>query len=137
LPLIAGALRELETVHSLVVHGEGMDEISPFAPTEVVEIRDGKLSEWTIDPKRYGYGRGVAADIAGGPPVENAAVVMKVLRGDGNEPSTAAVVLNAAAAIYASGTVKTFDDGVEAARGSIISGAGLVALERLRAAFTN
>ena len=137
LPLIAGALRQLNTVHSLVVHGEGMDEISPFAPTDVVEIRDGKLSEWTIDPKRYGYGRGSPADIAGGPPAENAAVVVKVLRGNGNESSTAAVVLNAAAAIYASGTVKSFDDGVETARGSIISGAGLVALDRLRVAFTS
>lgn len=136
LKLIAGALCDLETVHSLVVHGEGMDEISPFSATDVIEIRDGKLTEWTIDPKRYGFGGGSPADIAGGPPAENAGVVLEVLRGDGNDASTAAVVLNAAAAIYASDTVKTYDEAVEAARGSIVSGAGLVALERLRAAFS-
>lgn len=136
LPLIASALMELDTVHALVVHGEGMDEISPFAPSQVIEVRDGQIAEWTIDPRRYGYGGGEPSDIAGGPPAENAATVVKVLRGDGNEPSTAAVVLNAAAAIYAGGTVRTFDEGVDLARGAIASGAGLRALDRLRAAFT-
>src|SRR5437868_15470540 len=49
-PLIAGALQELGTTHALVVHGTGMDEISPLAPTHVVEIRDGVVKEWTLDP---------------------------------------------------------------------------------------
>jgi anthranilate phosphoribosyltransferase len=135
LHLIAGALRELGKAHVLVVHGQGMDEISPFAPTDVVEVVGGEVREWQIDPKRYGYGSGKPEDIAGGPPAENAGTVLRVLRGDGNGPSTAAVVLNAAAAIYASGTINTFDDGVDAARHAIASGSGLVALERLRAAF--
>jgi len=134
--LIAGALCELETVHGLVVHGEGMDEISPFAPTEVIEIRDGRMTRWTIEPSRFGFGAGSAADIAGGPPGDNAAVVVKVLRGDGNIPATAAVVLNAAAAIYIGGGASSFDEGVELARSVVAAGTGLVALERLRAAFT-
>jgi anthranilate phosphoribosyltransferase len=135
MPLMAGALCELETVHALVVHGEGMDEISPFATTDVIEVRDGALAEWTIEPGRYGFGGGALSDIAGGSPEENASVIMKVLRGDASEPATAAVVLNAAAAIYVTGNVQSFDEGVDAAREAVHSGAGLVALERLRAAF--
>ena len=135
LPLIAGALRELDSVHALVVHGDGMDEISPFSPTRVIEIRDGSVSEWTIDPARHGFGRGVAEDIVGGPPAENAATVMRVLRGEGNAAATAAVALNAAAALYVGGMVDDFGSGVEAAREAIASGAGLVALDRLRVAF--
>jgi len=134
--LIAGALCELGSVHGMVVHGEGMDEISPFASTEVIEIRDGKMTRWTIDPKRFGYGEGAPADIAGGPPGDNAAVVVKVLRGEGNTPATAAVVLNAAAAIYVGGAAPTFDEGVEVARKVVAAGTGLVALEKLRAAFS-
>jgi anthranilate phosphoribosyltransferase len=135
LTLIAGALSALDTVHALVVHGAGMDEISPFAPSEVIEIRDGAMTEWTIDPERFGYGGGVVQDLAGGPPTANAAAVMRVLRGESNEASTAAVVLNAAAAFYVGGAVASFDDGVELARDAISSGAGLVALDRLRVAF--
>jgi anthranilate phosphoribosyltransferase len=135
LALIAGALSALDTVHALVVHGAGMDEISPFAPSEVIEIRGGAMTEWTIDPKRYGYGGGAVQDLAGGPPAANAAAVMRVLRGESNEPSTAAVVLNAAAAFYVGGLVASFDDGVETARDAINAGAGLVALDRLRVAF--
>jgi anthranilate phosphoribosyltransferase len=137
LPLIAGAMQALDTVHTLVVHGAGMDEISPFGATQVVEIRDGTMSEWSIDPVRYGFGRGTPDQIAGGPPAENAATVMRVLRGEGNDPSTAAVVLNAAAALYVAGTSTTFDDGVSMAGDAIRSGAGLVALDRLRRAFTS
>jgi anthranilate phosphoribosyltransferase len=58
-----------------------------------------------------------------------------VLRGDGNLPATAAVVLNAAAAIYVGGTAASFEEGVEAARAVVEAGTGLVALERLRTAF--
>jgi anthranilate phosphoribosyltransferase len=114
-----------------------MDEISPFGETEVAEVRDGVMTEWTIDPKRYGFGRGEPADIAGGTREENAATVLRVLRGGGTAAATAAVVLNAAAAFYVSGKVRDFGEGVEAARSAIASGAGLLALARLRAAFEN
>lgn len=136
LQLIAGALRELKTVHALIVHGAGMDEISPFGLTHVIEVREGAESRWTIDPIDYGFGDGSPADIAGGLPAENAATVLRVLRGDGNVPATAAVVLNAAAALYVGGAAPSFDDGVELARAAVLSGAGLAALERLRLAFS-
>src|SRR5918911_1294659 len=42
LPLLAGALAELGTAHSLIVHGTGMDEVSPLGPTRVLEIRGGQ-----------------------------------------------------------------------------------------------
>lgn len=135
LPLLAGALRELNALHALVVHGEGMDEISPFGTTQVIEIRAGGAAEWTIDPTRYGFGRGTPDDVAGGPPAENAATVMRVLRGEGTAAATAAVALNAAAALYVGGVVDGYDAGVEAAMSAIDSGAGLVALDRLRVAF--
>jgi len=117
--LIAGALRELDTIHAMVVHGEGLDEVSPFDDTHVMEIRDGRLTEWTIEPKRFGYGGGQPEDVAGGPPDANAATVVRVLRGDGNPAQTAAVVLNAAAAFCVSGKVTVFEAGVDAALESL------------------
>lgn len=134
--LIAGALRELGTMHALVVHGApGLDEVSPIGPTRVVEIRDGTLREWTIEPERYGFEAPRAEHLAGGSPKENAEMVLSVLGGTASTGATAAVVLNAAAAIYVSGAVRTFDDAVSAADAATRDGAGLRALDRLRTAF--
>src|SRR5438477_5761084 len=58
LPLIAGALASLGSVHALVVHGEpGLDEISPLGPTRVLEVRRGSATPhgWTIDPEALGF----------------------------------------------------------------------------------
>src|SRR4051812_46213951 len=82
-PLIAGALLTLGTTHALVVHGEpGMDEISPLGTTQVIEIRDGRTTEWTIEPRRFGMANGQAEELAGGSPADNAAAVRAVLGGN-------------------------------------------------------
>lgn len=136
LVLIAGALRELGTMHALVVHGApGLDEVSPLGATRVLEIRDGSLREWTIEPERYGFTDCRPEHLAGGSPKENADTVLAVLGGAGSSGATAAVILNAAAAIYVSGKVGTFDDAVSVAQEAKRNGSGIVALERLRLAF--
>jgi anthranilate phosphoribosyltransferase len=135
LALMAGALRTLGAVHAMVVYGApGLDEVSPLGPTEVIEIREGVVSEWTIDPERHGFSHIDPADLAGGPPGTNAAIIERVLTGNGPHGATAAVVLNAAAAIHVSGLASSFDAAVGQAREAVASGAGLVALERLRLA---
>jgi len=136
-PLLAGALRALGTVHAMVVHGEpGMDEISPLGTTHVVEIRDGTAREWTIDPARYGFGAGDAGELRGGPPAENAAAVLAVMENRAPATAAAAVVLNAAGALYvAPGGPTDFGDAVDAARAGLQDGAGMRALERLRKAY--
>ena len=133
-PLLAGALRELGTTHALIVHGTGLDEVSPLGPTRVVEVRDGQESEWQLDPRDYDIPTASPDELAGGTPRDNAAIITAVLRGEGNPGATNAIMLNAAAAIYVSGRVESFDDAVELARDALFSGAGYDALERLRGA---
>src|SRR4051812_28763420 len=130
-PLIAGALRTLGTVHALVVHGEpGMDEVSPLGPTHVVEIRDGKMREWEIDPARHGIAAGVAEEMRGGPPAENAAAVLAVMENRAPATARSAVILNAAAAVYISpGGPTDFGDAIVAARDGLKDGAGMRALD--------
>jgi len=68
-PILAGALATLGSIHSMVVHGEpGLDEISPLGPTSVVEIRRGVAEEWVLDPKAFGIAGGGGSDLAGGGP---------------------------------------------------------------------
>ena len=136
MPLLAGALAALGSVHALVVHGEpGLDEVSPLGPTHVIEVRDGATREWTIDPAEYGLADGSAEELAGGAPDENARIVEEVLHNRAPTAARAAVLLNAAAALYVAGRAASFGDGVLEATHALESGAGVDALERLRRAF--
>lgn len=134
LSLMAGALAQLGTEHAMVVHGEpGLDEISPLGPTTVIEVRGGATREWTIDPAIAGEGVIDARDLVGGEPAENAAVIEAVLRGGGSAGARAAVLLNAAAAIYVAGHAANYAAAVESAKAALAGGKGMAALERLRA----
>jgi anthranilate phosphoribosyltransferase len=134
-PLLAGALRSLGTRHAMVVHGTGMDEISPLAPTHVVEIRESRVDEWSIDPATFGYKDLNAADLAGGTPEVNAKTILAALSGESNRAVRGALVLNAGAALYVGGKAPTFREGVATAEKGVDSKAGMAGLERLRTAY--
>ncbi len=137
-PILAGALHELGTQHALVVHGEpGLDEVSPLGPTHVIEVRDGSMTRWTINPEDYGFRKISRADLAGSEPAENARIITDVLSGAGSEGARAAVVLNAAAAVYVSGRVSDFESALAAATKSLDSGSARQVLESLRRASSN
>lgn len=134
-PVLAGALAALGAIHALVVHGEpGLDEVSPLGPTHVIEVRGGSTSRWTIHPEEHGFKKLAREDLAGSEPAENARIIGKILDGGGPAGARAAIILNAAAAVYVSGRVKAYEDGVSAAKKSIDSGAAKTVLERLRQA---
>jgi anthranilate phosphoribosyltransferase len=134
--LLAGALASLGSAHALVVHGEpGMDEVSPMGPTYVAEVRDGAVTEWVIDPRQFGFTSTEAGDLAGGDPATNARIIEAVLSGEGPAGARAAVLLNAAAAIYVSGIATTLSDALAKAREALDAGAGAQALRRLRDAY--
>lgn len=134
--VLAGALAALGARHALVVHGEpGLDELSPLGVTQVLEIRDGEVTEWSLDPAGFDLTAGSAAELAGASPEENAHVILEVLAGRGNRGARSAVLLNAAAAVYVSGRVSSFDAAVEEATRALDSGAGREVLERLRVAY--
>ncbi len=136
MPLLAGALSSLGSVHALVVHGEpGMDEVSPVGVTYVAEVRDGQVKEWVIDPSQLGFTDVNADDLGGGDPATNARIIEAVLSGDGSPGARAAVLLNAAAAIYVNGGVRSLSDALSKAREALDSGAGKRALDRLRSAY--
>jgi anthranilate phosphoribosyltransferase len=135
LGLLADALRALGSRHALVVFGEpGLDEVSPLGITHVHEVRSGQVRQWTIDPAALGIRGGSADDLAGGLPAENAAIVTDVLTGRGNPTATAAVLLNAAAALYVAERATSFAECYAMARSALEAGRGMAALERLQSA---
>ncbi|MGH7718422.1 MAG: anthranilate phosphoribosyltransferase [Gemmatimonadaceae bacterium] len=132
-PLLAAALAALGSVHALVVHGEpGMDEISPLGITRVKEVRRSQVCEWEIDPRRYALHAGSADELRGGDPAHNAQIILDVLGGHTDGGARAAVLLNAAAALYVAGKADAYASAVALATRALSAGAGLRALEALR-----
>ena len=129
---IAGALAQLGAEKAMVVaSADGLDELSTSATTRVVEVDGPELRSYDVAPEDLGLARAPFDAVAGGTPEANAATARRILAGEpGAERDLA--VLNAGAAIYVSGRVRTLREGVDAAQSAIDSGAAAAALERLR-----
>jgi anthranilate phosphoribosyltransferase len=104
----AEALKENNVIHAYIVHSDdGMDEISPFAKTNVVELKDGKINEFTINPKDLGINEGDKENLKGKNAEYNAEKIIDIYKGNSNEFSQS-VALNAAAGLIVSGKENDF-----------------------------
>lgn len=120
---LAQVLQQLGSRHVLVVHGsDGMDEISISAPTFIAELKDGKISEYTVTPDEFGLKAAPLNDIRVANADEAKAMLMSVMD---NQAGAARdiVLLNAGAAIYVAGLADTLAHGVKKAAEVIASGA--------------
>jgi anthranilate phosphoribosyltransferase len=129
LPKMAGALALLGTRHAMLVCSEdSLDELSISAATRVIEIEDGKLTEYSVTPEQVGLPRYGAEEVPGGDPAENAETTLAIFAG---EPGAARdlAVLNAGAAIYTGAGADSLQSGVLRAQEAIDSGAVSAKLE--------
>lgn len=120
----ARVLGRLGSRRAWVVHGhDGLDEISPCAPTEVAELcADGTVRRFTVTPEDAGLTAVPRESIAGGDAEENAKRLRALLAGERDGVRTA-VLLNAAAALLIVGLVDDLKEGVKRAEHAIDSGA--------------
>lgn len=118
---IAKALYNLGCERAMVVHGEdGLDEITTTGITYVSELRDGRFKNYTIDPRNYGIILSNSNDIAGGTSLQNAKIIIDILKGK-KGPKRDIVVLNSAAALYIGRKVENIKDGIDMANSLIDS----------------
>ncbi len=130
---IGHVLRDLGAEHALVVHGDGMDEITTTGRTRVAEVRDGEVRMLDLEPERFGLRRVRQEELAGGTPEENAAAVRRVFAARDETGALAEITaLNAGAALYVSGIAASLEEGVGIARDTLASGAAERKLEELR-----
>ena len=129
LPKVAEVLGRLGTKRALVVHSEdGLDEVSLSAPTEVQELRDGKVNYYTLTPEDAGLERASLDELKGGTPEENASRIRLILSGV-KGPDRDFVLINAGAALIAAEKAEDLRGGAVLAAESIDSGAAGRALE--------
>ena len=122
LKIFANALKNLNIKYAWIVNSEdGLDEISPYAKTNVVQLKDGKISEIIIDPTKLEVGANKFDDLLGNDAQFNANKMIEIFKGEDNDFSKA-VCLNAAAGLIVAERNLEFEDAYKSARAHILSG---------------
>lgn len=129
---MAEVLRDLGTERAWLVHGgDGTDELSIAAPSQVVALEGGALRRFELHPEAAGLPLHPFAELLGGDGAQNAAELRAVLAGAGRPAYRDAVLLNAGAALMIAGAAPDLAAGVARARESVASGRAAAALEAL------
>ncbi len=129
---MAHVLSQLGAAHAFVVHGDGMDELSPSGPSLVAEVQDGSVRTFAVAPEDAGLPRHPAQAVRGADAEENARLALAVLSGEPG-PHRDVVVLNAAAALLAAGACSDLREAAVWAAESIDRGAAYGKFLELRA----
>ncbi len=124
------SLRLHGSVSSWVVHGQGLDELTTTGASTVLELRDGRVRTFSIDPVELGLAPAIPEELVGGTPDVNADAVRRVLGGERGAHRDI-VVLNAAAGLVVADVAADMAAGLDLARESIDSGAASRVLDGL------
>jgi anthranilate phosphoribosyltransferase len=129
--LLAEVLSALGSDHAMVVTGDqAVDELTTTGPATVVELRDGEVQTYQVDPADLGLPIVDLDDLAGGDAIANADIAVRVLAGEPG-PMRDVVALNAAAALVVGGKAADLAEGLRLACDAIDSGAARHSLDRL------
>jgi anthranilate phosphoribosyltransferase len=132
LKIFAEALKNLGIKFAWVVNSEdGLDEISPYVKTSVVQLKDGKISEITIDPKELNIEANKIEDLLGDDVKFNANKILDIFKGEDGDFSKT-VCLNAAAGLIVAEKYSSFSNAYEDARKHILSGKTYENLKRIQ-----
>ena len=123
LKIFANALKSLDIKFAWIVNSDdGLDEISPYAKTNVMQLKDNEITEITIDPKKLKINADKFENLIGQDAQFNADKMLSIFKGEDNDFSKA-VCLNAAAGLIVSEKYENFEQAYNYARDFIKSGA--------------
>jgi len=129
--LIAEAALALGKKKALVINGsDGLDELTLAGKTSVMEIRDGKIDAYTLEPADFGFEMLDFSQIAGGDQDFNIGITKSILDGSCTTAHINLVLANTALALKFMGKVQTYKEGVEVAQEVIDQGLARQLLER-------
>jgi len=132
LKIFANALNNLEIEFAWIVNSkDGLDEISPYAQTNITQLKDKKISEIIIDPKKLNVNADRFENLIGDDAKFNAEKMLNIFKGEDNDFSKA-VCLNASAGLIVNETHQDFADAYNHAREHILSGKTIKHLDKIQ-----
>ena len=132
LKIFANALNNLDIKFAWIVNSEdGLDEISPYAKTNVIQLKNNVISEIIIDPKELNVNADKFENLVGDDAEFNANKILEIFKGEDNDFSKA-VCLNAAAGLIVNETHEEFTEAYKDARDHILSNKVIKHLEKIQ-----
>ena len=132
LKTFANALKSLDIKFAWIVNSEdGLDEISPYAKTNVIQLKNSVISEIIIDPKKLNINADKFENLVGDDAKFNAGKMLDIFKGEDNDFSKA-VCLNAAAGLIVNETHEDFTEAYNEAREHILSNKVIEYLETIQ-----
>ncbi len=132
LKIFVNALNNLEIEFAWIVNSkDGLDEISPYAQTNITQLKDKKISEIIIDPKKLNVNADKFENLIGDDAKFNAEKMLNIFKGEDNDFSKA-VCLNASAGLIVNETHQDFADAYNHAREHILSGKTIKHLDKIK-----
>jgi len=128
---ICETLKMLGAQRAMVVHGQGMDEISTLGITRIRQLMDGRITAVDLDPSEFGISETSIDELKAGDAIANAGIVREILAGRDKGARRNIVLLNAAAAIIVAGLADDFAAAIQRAESSIDDGGAMACLDKL------
>jgi len=128
---IAKVHQQLGMKRVMVVYGSGLDEVALHGTTQVAELHNGEILEYTLTPQDFGVEHYPVESIFGGTPEQNKVIIEQILQGKGTAAQQAAVAVNVSALLVLNGKADNFKQGTQMALTSMQSGQPLTLLKQL------
>lgn len=128
---MAQTLKTLGTKRAMIVHGSGTDEIALHGPTTVVELNNGELTQYSLNPSDFDLANYSLEQLAGEGPQYNANASLAILQGKGTDAHNAAIVVNVAALLYLTGKAETLKEGAKQVQTLLSSGQAMNTLNAI------
>lgn len=129
---LAETLKLLGCKRAMVVHGSGLDEIALHGATQVVELRDGELHEYQLQPSDFGVQQAPVNALRGGDADFNAAALIRILEGTAPVAHANAVAISTAGLLYLAGRYDTLSSATTAVLEHLASGQAMTHLQQLQ-----
>ena len=132
LKIFAEGLKNLNIKFAWIVNSEdGLDEISPYAKTNIMQLKNGEISEILVDPNSIGVNAEKFENLIGNDAKFNADKMIEIFKGKDNDFSKA-VCLNAAAGLIVAEKFIDFKEAYNHARQFILSGKTFLHLKQIQ-----
>ncbi|MDP4008486.1 MAG: bifunctional indole-3-glycerol-phosphate synthase TrpC/phosphoribosylanthranilate isomerase TrpF [Candidatus Peregrinibacteria bacterium] len=131
--LIAETCKLLERSHVLVVRGkDGLDEVTLTGKTDVVELKNGKITKYTITPEDFGLKKTSFKNIQGGNAKKNTEIALQIINNECTTPHKDLVLINAALTLKFLGKARTLKEGYRIAKKNLESGKAQRVFEQIK-----